>query len=233
MRARRFAVILAFAPVAIAGVGCIGVGTSGSWPPGAQAIVQTGTPQVLAEVPIGQRHKTGGLQWVPIARGTRVVCLDGLGYTSSGPYLSDPSLLAVSVRVKPLTGAYSGIDLVVQRGKLDLAPDPMSDWAVILLFVWVCLSAAIAFIAGCADRLRRRSGLVRRWSAAHPGERFGDRLRSHRMSPVPLHRREQDYARWLAWIANRNGPSKTRGNSSGLRPVTGSTLTTSHDQWIG
>jgi hypothetical protein len=35
------------------------------------------------------------------------------------------------------------------------------------------------------------------------------------MSPALLCGRDQDHARWLAWVASRNARSKSRSNSSG------------------
>jgi hypothetical protein len=208
MRAPRFALILTFVAIPILGFGCIGVATDGSWPPGTEAIVSTGAAQVLANVPIGQRNQVVGRRWVTIAKGTRVVCIDPLRYVSSkSPYSADRSIFAIPVRVKPLTGAYNGIELVVQNGELSLPPEPIPAGvraAVLVPVVCVCVSAALALLETCADALMRRRRLVRQWSAAHPGERFADRLRSHRISPAPLHRREPDDARWLEWIASRN-----------------------------
>jgi hypothetical protein len=207
MRAPRFALMLVLAVVSVLGSGCIGVGTDGYWPPGTEVIVSTRASRVLADVPIGQRHKSRGARQVPIENGTRVMCLDGFRHISSNPLLSGMNILALSVRVKPLTGAYSGIELVVKRGDLSLPPEPAQKTFgafILILVACTCVAAAMATLEVCAEEVRRRLHWFRQWCAAHPAERLAARDRSHRMGRSHPQPREGDQASWLAWIAKRN-----------------------------
>jgi hypothetical protein len=210
MRVPRFALVLTFAAIATMGSGCVGVGTDGSWPPGTEAIVSAGSAQVLAHVPIGQRIQTGGRRSVPITNGTRIVCLDGLRHVSSIPYMSDPSILASLVRVKPLSGAYTGVEVALQRAALSLQPQPDRFWVIVLVVAWVCVSVAMALSETCADELRTRCRLNRRGADAYHGNKSAGRLRSRLMRPADLRRHADDDARWLAWIASHNARTKSR-----------------------
>jgi hypothetical protein len=217
MRARRFALLSIFAVIPILESGCIGVATDGIWPAGTEAIISARTSRVPADVAIGQRNEVGGRRRVPLANGTRVVCLDPLHdvFVSSNPYRADPSILAAPVRVKPRTGAYSQIELIVRRGELEIAPVPVSKSfraVVLAIIVCGCVSATMAFVGRCSDELRRRRDLVRhapRGAFCRTTSIISDEPQ------VPLHRPEQDQAKWLAWIADRNARTKNRGGSSG------------------
>jgi hypothetical protein len=222
MRAPRSALMLVLAVASVLGSGCIGVGTDGYWPPGTEVIVSTRASRVLADVPIAQRQKSKGARQVPIENGARVVCLDRFRDISSNPLQSGTNILALPIRVKPLTGAYTGMELVVKRGDLSLPPEPAQKTLgafILILVACTCVAAAMAALEVCAEEVKSRLHWFRQWCAAHPGERLLARDRSHRMVRSHPQPDEEDQARWLAWIANRNTLCSS-ARRKGLRPPT-------------
>ena len=142
MRTSRLAPILAGLAIPILGSGCIGYATEAEWPAGIEAIISTRNLEVLAYVPIDQQENAGSREWVPIPNGTRVVSVDGLHEVSSATRSSAEGSLAEYVRVKPLTGEYSGLELIVLRGELTVPPPEPDAYRLFMLLpvAWVLAS---------------------------------------------------------------------------------------------
>ena len=219
MRAPRFAPILALFALPTLGSGCGGVATESRWPAGTEAVIATRNPDVLAYVPLTEQENVGSREWVSIPNGTRVICVDGLHDVYSAPGSSTTDFRADFVRVKPFTGEYQGIELVVLRGELIVSPPPEpndSGALVLLLVVWVCAAIALACVETCVDRAIRWYRSVRHWRGNYPRGWFARRHRADRIGLAAPHRAEADDARWLAWIASRN--ALVRGSSGIFQP---------------